>query len=506
VIISDVRAKPARAALTVPLSLGIVGLIVGSWTAHHHRTAGLTLAHYDAKAHLVVARRIVDSLTPGYQQIGAVWLPLPHLLNAPFVQYDPWFRSGASAVTISIAAFALAVFCAAGLVLRVTRTALASVAAATFIAINPNLLYLQSTPMTEPLLLATSFAAVWALFEWIDDQPDPRIERSRSRSTAAAVLLALASLTRYEAWPIVVTALLCAWFALWRQRLSAGDALRRLVRVASWPLAAIAGFLIHSRITVGEWFVRDFFTPDNPARGDATLTTAQVWWGLAHLSGPMTAGIMCAGALLLFVAAVFSRRQAPLLLLVAPLACVALPWLAFYDGHPYRIRYMIPVGAAGALAIAGAVGIAPRRWRTALTAAVVAIAVWEMKPLDARAPMVLEAQWDRPNSAARGPVIECLATRWTRGEKIMASMGSLAPFMQESASAGFALNDYLHEGNGDIWLQALISPRPYIEWILIQDYAEGGDMLARLAREHPAFLEGFTRQCEGGGVVLYRRE
>ena len=34
---------------------------------------GLVLSHYDAKAHLVVARRVVDNLTPGWQQLGAVW-------------------------------------------------------------------------------------------------------------------------------------------------------------------------------------------------------------------------------------------------------------------------------------------------------------------------------------------------------------------------------------------------------------------------------------------------
>ena len=50
--------------------------------------AGLSLSHYDAKAHLVVARRIFDSLTPSWEQIGAVWLPLPHVLNALPVQID----------------------------------------------------------------------------------------------------------------------------------------------------------------------------------------------------------------------------------------------------------------------------------------------------------------------------------------------------------------------------------------------------------------------------------
>ena len=33
-----------------------------------------------------IARRIVDSRTPGYDQVGTVWLPLPHWLMLPFVR------------------------------------------------------------------------------------------------------------------------------------------------------------------------------------------------------------------------------------------------------------------------------------------------------------------------------------------------------------------------------------------------------------------------------------
>ena len=35
----------------------------------------------------------------------------------------------------------------------------------------------------------------------------------------------------------------------------------------------------------------------------------------------------------------------------------------------------------------------------------------------------------------------------------MASMGSLAHYMQELSHAGFDLDDFLHEGNGPIWQQ-----------------------------------------------------
>ena len=37
--------------------------------------------------------------------VGAVWLPLPHLLNAAAVQVDAWYRNGGSAVAISIVGF-----------------------------------------------------------------------------------------------------------------------------------------------------------------------------------------------------------------------------------------------------------------------------------------------------------------------------------------------------------------------------------------------------------------
>jgi hypothetical protein len=118
--------------------------------------------------------------------------------------------------------------------------------------------------------------------------------------------------------------------------------------------------------------------------------------------------------------------------------------------------------------------------------------------------MVLEAQWDHPNSVARGSVTRCLAGRY-HGETVMASMGSLAHYMQELSHAGFSLRDFLHEGNGDIWLSALGGASRYVGWVLIEERAEGGDMLKQRAAEHPEFLNGFTRVCEGGGVALYRR-
>jgi hypothetical protein len=213
--------------------------------------------------------------------------------------------------------------------------------------------------------------------------------------------------------------------------------------------------------------------------------------------------VAIAGALLLAWTALARREQSARLLPLALIGTAAVPWSAFVDGHPYRIRYMVPLIAAQAICAAAALGMW-RRARVLAAAILLLLVVYELRPLDQSAPMIVEAQWDRPNAAARAAVTACLREGY-RGDSIMASMGSLGHYMQDLSRAGFSIRDFLHEGNGDIWLNALHSPRPFAGWILIEEKAEGGDMLAQIAREHPAFLDGYERACDGAGLALYRR-
>ena len=149
-----------------PLAVAAATVLVGLVAAVHYQRLGLSLAHYDARAHLVVARRVFDSLTPGWQQVGAVWLPLPHLLNALPVQIDWLYRTGFSAIAISIASMALAAWAIATLIHRATGSMIGGAVAAALLMLNPDVLYLQSTPMTEPLLFGTTFLAIALIAEW----------------------------------------------------------------------------------------------------------------------------------------------------------------------------------------------------------------------------------------------------------------------------------------------------------------------------------------------------
>ena len=511
--------------------IGLAAAVLGALVAWHYHTLGLTLSHYDARGHLIVARRIMDSITPGWQQIGAVWLPLPHLLNALPVQIDLFYRSGASAVALSILEYAIAAGAIASIIMGLTGSAIAALAGTAVFALNPNVLYLQSTPMTEPLLLATTTVAVAMVMRWADRTADLKVCTTSERAADAdecdtrraglqacrdsAVGLqarhvgwafALACLTRYEAWPVTISALVAAAWTRWRrgQRLTA--ALRDVGAIAVYPGVAILAFAIFSRVVVGAWFVgSDFFVPENKAIGDPLMAAKEIGWGARTLSGTWLTWIGGGGVALAGVAGLVSRKRADALTVLALLGMAAIPWTAFLDGHPFRIRYMVPLMAVEAIGAGVAAGMVPeRRLRAAGAIALLFLVACELRPLDASAPMVTEAQWDRPNAPLRAQVTACIAHPLA-GDKIMASMGSLGHYMQEAARSGFAIRDFLHEGNGDIWLTALVDPRPFAAWLLIEEKAEGGDMLARLSREKPEFLRGYERVCEGAGVALYRR-
>ena len=143
--------RPATRQETFPVALasvvlGFIALLVSN-------ARGTMLLYGDAVAHLGIARRILDSRNPGLSQLGGVWLPLPHLLILPFVQKIEWWQNGLAGAWPSLICYILGVIGMYRLA-RWMMTRKWAFAAAAFYAVNPNLLYLASTAMTEPLFLA----------------------------------------------------------------------------------------------------------------------------------------------------------------------------------------------------------------------------------------------------------------------------------------------------------------------------------------------------------------
>jgi hypothetical protein len=478
--------------------LGIVAAIV-------YWQRDLTLSHYDAKAHLVVARRIIDSLRPGWWQIGAVWLPLPHLLNMLPVQVDWLYRTGFSGVAISVASFALTSTTLFWLIGRTTRSPLAAVAGTLVFATQPDVLYLQSTPMTEPLLMALSLLGVALTWQWVDEGTAERPGWA-GMPHGASLALAGACWTRYEAWPVTAATVGLAALALLLNRRPLREVVSAAARLAFYPVLAVVGFLILSKVTVGAWLVTDgFFVADNPAYHRPLQALVQVFWGLRQIDGNLTVIVATIAAAICLAIALLQPARRSLLVPFALAATAALPMYAFSNGHPFRIRYMVVLTVAAAALGGIGLGLLPRRLRLVAGIVFSALVLLETPPFPHSSPMIAEAQWDKPRSRERQHVTACLQEMYD-GQPILASMGSLAHFMQETSRAGFNLRDYVHEGIGQIWSASLTDgARHYVGWVLIEEQAEGGDELFKLREASPRFLAGFKRICDGGGVALYKR-
>ena len=203
-------------------------------------SSGYVLLYGDAVAHLGIARRILDSRNPGLVQLGGVWLPLPHLVMAPLVQKMAWWQSGLAGAWPSLAYYILGV---AGFY-RLCRRMLVprwALVATTFYAVNPNLLYLSTTAMTEPLFLALLVWMTLLTVECVDDIKATNQARVARRLIGLGLLTFAAVFTRYDGWVIGAAVWCVVTWRLWRAR----ELWRRVaLPFALFTLLAVSGPLL----------------------------------------------------------------------------------------------------------------------------------------------------------------------------------------------------------------------------------------------------------------------
>ena len=262
------------------------------WSWRH----GAMLNYGDAVAHLHIARRVFDSRTPRFSELGSVWLPLPHILLLPFVQNYFWWATGLAAIIPSSLSYVAS--CAG--IHRLARNWLDPAPAAlalVFFALNPNLLYLQTTAMTEPLFLCEFIWIVVWLVEWRASldcetaaassnlhsaQPAPRSNFARTARLQIFIAIALvaAIFTRYDGWIIALIAWSGVAFTL-LHRAAAGDR-ARLAAPAFWlaSFAVVAApllWFLYNSVCFGDWL---YFARGPFSAKAIELRTAVTGWPL----------------------------------------------------------------------------------------------------------------------------------------------------------------------------------------------------------------------------------
>jgi hypothetical protein len=177
--------------VVLPASVVLISLAAASFCYF----SGILNLHYDGVAHLNIARRIIDHPVPHYSHLGTVWLPLQHLLLLPWVQSDFLWSQGLAGTIVSVSAFWAACFYLFRLSVSAHSNRWAGFLSVAAFVLNPNVLYLQSTPLGETLYIALLLASTFQLVRLLE-QPGASV-------LPAAITVALASLARYDGWLLV---------------------------------------------------------------------------------------------------------------------------------------------------------------------------------------------------------------------------------------------------------------------------------------------------------------
>ncbi|HSX09992.1 MAG TPA: hypothetical protein VLF93_07585 [Candidatus Saccharimonadales bacterium] len=175
--------------------ISLIGAVIATLISYQH---GWILAYGDAESHINIAKNVVNGLTPGFAQLGGVWLPLTHLLMIPFVIFDPLWRTGLAGSIISGIFYVITCVYIFKLTKLITKNVFASFISFVVFATNLNILYLQTTPMTEIPLIAFFVLSTFYYVKYMY-----RI-KPLSSILLAGLFAFCASLTRYDGWFLVI--------------------------------------------------------------------------------------------------------------------------------------------------------------------------------------------------------------------------------------------------------------------------------------------------------------
>jgi hypothetical protein len=541
VLVNQVHPAPASSvpADHVTTVVGVAAVILSILAYLHFYPNGQTIAYADARSHLLIARRVMDADTPGAGQLGSVWLPLPHILMLALA-WNGWaFYSGFAGSVVMMASYVALTVLSYKFTWRLTGRHTAAAVTATAIALNPNVLYMQSTAMTELLMFATMMGAVYGLLRWVQTGADDRLHMIYL--IAGGVSALACALTRYEGWTLAVTlTVVVAYCSLLRGGLRTGlrwDSLRK-----NWPLAEgqVLGFGILGATGPLAWMAWDWTIEGSPlAFQTGTFAKPSNWVDSGEKASHhlwialRTYEIACVDTVTAPVAvlalaglAVYVWRKrlsaesmpALSLLVMFPMFVATLykgqrplhVWEYYHSFYNVRFGLVMALPAAllAGYLVAEVLDRADRmrgKWRLALVAvpAVVFAVIGAQCGAQLRTGTIVALQEPLAANAAPGAISASAAAGWLRahydgGLMLMESYGN----EQVAYASRVPLQDQVYEGSYRLWSPTLAHPGYHqIVWVVMHDSPQDKVYTALRA---PIVRYGYRLAWGNGDYLIFR--
>jgi len=462
---------------------------------------GLGLSYNDARSHLDIGRRVVEGLKPGLAQIGSVWLPLPHLLMVPTIWNDLMWHTGLSGAIQSMVSFV-----ATGLLIykfleRLNVKMFGRLLAVFVFVANINVLYMQSTAMTELLLLATLMAGIYYFVGW--HQSSNTLDLVKS-----AFYIMLSSLIRYEGWFLVGFAALILIITTFKKR---GYKAAEGTVILFLTLAAVGIFMwfVWNQLIFKDalYFILGPFSAHAQqqqladagnlnTKGDIIFSLKVYLYALIYNSYAFTFFLSLIGA----VAFLFDKKIKPAVRLASTTLFAAFIFnvLALYLGFSvlfiqglsgntwFNVRYGMMMMPPVAIFI-GYLADRAKNFKFIILGLLVFVCFFAFANADAVTIDDARVGSSQKNVSEVSGWIQTNAANKDGFILISAASHDAIIF-----SSGLPLSKYIHEGTGAYWESAIASPDRWARWIVMRTYDPNDLTYRELSKANPEWEENYT--------------
>ena len=482
-------------------------LSIAAWWFYFSQ--GLTLSYNDARSHLNVARRVVDSLQPGAAQIGSVWLPLFHVLEIPFIWQNYLWHSGIAGSIVSMVSFVIGGIFVLKISQRLKFSIGTTLVSLGIYALNPNLLFLQTTPMTEALLITLTLSTAYFVLDWV-------MTRHPLSLVYAAFATFLATLTRYDGWFLFAYVALAVLYVSFKNKgwkLAEGNfilyctlagfgvflwLLWNLVifgnplYFATGPFSAKAqqdvllseGRLITKGNFIYSFFVYVFAVRYNLGNWLSILFILAIWW----LSTTKKYSRELKVALWVLMTPLFFN----ILSLVAGHSAIHLPELPPYTWFNDRYGLML----LPATAILVGIHINGKKWAVILSMIVLLIQTQVMYV--GNSIITIEDGVRGASAEFQDDAGNWIAENVQSGLILVAASSNDALMFR----SGLPLKQFITEGAQKYWSVSLENPTLYADWVIMHK----GDLVEKDLNSNTIFLQNFRLVYHDDFSFVYKKD
>lgn len=490
-MLSDLKEALNKDKLPYFQILLISAIILSAISLWFFLTDDLYIAHFDAKGHQLVSRRIFDNLRPGWIQIGAFWLPLPHVLYYPFVKSDWLYFNGLAGTPLSMVSFVITVLLLYRLIEKTLGRFPAFCGSALYLT-NPNILYLQTTALTENLSILFIVGSVYLFVLFYGS-------KNRKYLAASSFVSAFGVLCRYENWFVFGLMGLLLIILNFKEKRGWKNLLIDGSIMASFNIAAIAlSFWVnwyttgHIRINIEHKKLTDF----QPGKDSFFISFFVELFTLGNLISYDAVVFALIGFVLLFKK---RFRDSTFLASLAILGPFLMYLYAYHDNLPTRIRYGLSFVPAAVCCLAYWPGRS-RLIRYLFLVYAVYLALFS--PYRTRlytSQLLNESMRDAENRAIQDDLLWYLRQN-DDGKMILVAMGDIAPVVYDLK---LPVKRFVHEGSKPWWNDAYTygHPEKVAGWVFLNQ----GDRLWKKFHNDPEFHKHFALIGRRKFLELYRQ-